>query len=285
MTTTILCADDFGLTDGVSWAISELAEAERISATSCMVTTDAWRTGVRSLPAMRKRIAVGLHLNLTLGRPLTPMPHLARGGRFPSLRKLTGAALTAGLDQREIELEISAQIKRFEDDTGTQPDSIDGHQHVHAMPRIRQALIATIAHHSWQSTPFVRSPADSPANILARGVSIPKSLAIAALSIGFRSAVQRAGLLTNDTFAGVSPFSRSTPYSQELAAALSRPGRTHLVMCHPGYVDDALRHLDPVVDRRLDEFEALMADQRVVEQICHPQRHRETDTIDWMAYT
>ena len=194
-------------------------------------------------------------------------------------------ALTASIDQRELEAEVTAQIKRFEDDTGSQPDLIDGHQHVHALPHVRRALIAAVERHAWQSAPLIRTPVDTVANIRARGVAVSKSMIIAGLAGGFRCRVLHARLPTNDTFAGVSLFSRSQPYGDELTAGLSRPGRVHLVMCHPGFADDALRHLDPIVERRVDEFEALTADQTIAEKICHPRRQSETGTINWMAST
>ena len=285
MTEIILCADDFGLTDGVSAAISDLAKLRRLSATSCMVTTDAWHGNAQRAAALREHISVGLHLDLTLGHPLTAMPNLARGNSFPSLRYVTMAALTGRLERNELESEITAQIKRFEDTTGTQPDMIDGHQHVHALPGIRHALVAAIEGHTWLSKPFVRTPADSVQNIRARGVAVTKSMVLAALVGGFRRLVQRSGLPTNDTFAGVSSFSRAQPYSAELSAAFAMPGPVHLVMCHPGFADDALRRLDPVVERRVDEFDALMADLTFAEKIHHPRRHPANGTIDWFAIT
>ena len=45
----ILCADDFGLTDGVSRAIIELCHARRLSATSALVTFDDWATQAQRL--------------------------------------------------------------------------------------------------------------------------------------------------------------------------------------------------------------------------------------------
>ena len=38
----ILCADDYALTEGVSRAIGELAAAQRLSATSVLVTSAHW---------------------------------------------------------------------------------------------------------------------------------------------------------------------------------------------------------------------------------------------------
>src|SRR5918998_361679 len=90
----VLCADDFGLTDGVSRGIVELAEAGRLSATGAMTNMPGWR---RSAPALRPftgRLGVGLHLNLTTGTPLGSMPHLAPDGAFPPLKGELARALS-----------------------------------------------------------------------------------------------------------------------------------------------------------------------------------------------
>src|SRR5688500_29751 len=73
----ILCADDYGLTEGVSRAIGELAAAKRLSATSVLVTSPHWPASAPRLCAHRGRLSVGLHLDLTLAGPLGPMPRLA----------------------------------------------------------------------------------------------------------------------------------------------------------------------------------------------------------------
>ena len=52
-------------------------------------------------------------------------------------------------------------------------------------------------------------------------------------------------------------FDVREPYASELARALTEPGPRHIVMCHPGHADGELG-LDPVVDRRRMEYDALM---------------------------
>jgi predicted glycoside hydrolase/deacetylase ChbG (UPF0249 family) len=69
----ILCADDYALTEGVSRAIGELAAARRLSATSAMVTTPHWPAMAPRLAVHRGHLAVGVHLNLTLGAPAGAM--------------------------------------------------------------------------------------------------------------------------------------------------------------------------------------------------------------------
>src|SRR6476659_7718062 len=69
----VLCADDFGLTEGVSRGILELAETARISATGAMTNMPARRRSAPGLQPLKGRIGIGLHLNLTTGAPIGPM--------------------------------------------------------------------------------------------------------------------------------------------------------------------------------------------------------------------
>ena len=81
----ILCADDYAMTEGVSRAIGELAAARRLSATSVHGRPRAhWPAMAPAAAACTAaHLAIGLHLNLTLGAPLGPMPRLAPGGELP----------------------------------------------------------------------------------------------------------------------------------------------------------------------------------------------------------
>lgn len=277
----LLCADDFGLTAGVSKAISVLASNRRLSATSALVTFDDWRSHAAELSSLRGDISVGVHLNLTLGRPLTTMAHTAPENELPSVGQLVMRALTGRIARDEITAEFVAQLDRFETAVGYPPDHIDGHQHVHALPTIRSALIAAIRAMGWRTRPLVRTPADRISNILGRKSSLTKALAISALATSFGKSLADASLPTNDTFAGFSAFDRNVDYRGELVDQLSHAGHCHLVMCHPGHVDDDLCRRDPVVERRADEFDALMTAPGLSPRIWHPDRAADDDPIDW----
>ena len=281
MNMIILCADDFGLTEGVSRGICELAAAGRLSATSALVTTRAWPSVAEDLGASAHQLATGLHLNLTLGSPLTRMQSLAPEGILPAVGTVARRALLRSLNHAELVSEINAQLDCFVGGVGRLPDHIDGHQHVHALPQVRVALIEVVGQRNWQPPPLIRVPADSLTRIAARGQEITKSTILCALASGSRQRFDIAGLPTNDTFSGVTSFSRRTPYEQELSSALRKPGRRHIIMCHPGRVDDELHQLDPVVERREDEFKALMADESLPSQIWHPVRQHSEQLIDW----
>ena len=236
----ILCADDFAMTDGVSRGIEELALARRLSATSAIVTLPGWERHAHRLAGLRPFLAIGLHINLTLGAPLAAMPTLAPDGELPDHPRLVRMALIGQAPAPEIAAEIGRQLARFEQGTGFAPDFIDGHQHVHTLPGIRSALLEVLARHRCEPKPLVRDPADGLSAILQRRTSAHKALAIALLSRGFGKRVRAAGFPTNHGFSGVSAFDMSSCFADELATFFAMPGPRHLVMCHPGYADAAL---------------------------------------------
>lgn len=72
-----------------------------------------------------------------------------------------------------------------------------------------------------------------------------------------------------------------SPYGGELETFFQRPGRRHLVMCHPGYADAVLAELDTVVARRHQELDALFAMPRLEEAIWHVRRRSDGPLVNW----
>jgi chitin disaccharide deacetylase len=256
----ILIADDYALTDGVSRAIIELLAQNRLSGTGAMTNQPAWPEAAKALLSYRGRADLGLHLTLTLGKPLGPMPGLAPQGYFPAFGGFLKKALLGGLSKPEIMAEIMRQIEEFEQKTGFLPDFIDGHQHVHVLPIVRSALFEAVdkLRPGWR--PWLRMPGDSFGAIMARGVSVGKALVIAGLAQGFASAARRRGFRLNDTFSGVSDFEPDADYSVKFRRYVLVSGKRHLVMCHPGHSDAALAALDPVTAARDREYDFLVSD-------------------------
>lgn len=238
----VLCADDYGLNDGVTSAILDLAARGRISATSCMTNAPGWPEAAARLKPFAGRIGIGLHLTLTWGAPLGPLPHLAPDGRLPSLGGLARRVFTGRLPGREVGQEvgeevgeeIGRQLDAFSAALGREPDFVDGHQHAHVLPVVRGALLAALGRRRLHGRPWIRDPADRPAAILARRLAAPKALVVALLARGFGEAVRRAGFGTNRGFSGFSPFDPTRPVGPDMARFLSRLGASPLVMCHPG---------------------------------------------------
>lgn len=260
-TQIILCADDFALTPAVSRGILRLVEAGRISAVGCMTNRPSWpRDAARLLP-YRDRVGIGLHLNLTLGAPLGPMPRIAPGGRQPPFGRVALKALLRRLSRAELAAEISRQVDAFIEATGTAPDFVDGHQHVHVLPRVRDALLDVLDLRGCRGRLWLRDPAEPVARIVARGVAVPKAMVISALAAGFGALARRRGYATNRGFSGVSPFDPDRDFGADMERFVDRPGPAHLVMCHPGELDEELRTLDPVVETRVGELNYLASDR------------------------
>ena len=52
-------------------------------------------------------------------------------------------------------------------------------------------------------------------------------------------------------------------------------------MCHPGHPDAELARLDPVVERRRMEYDALMRDVSLPSLIWRPSRKADGPTLAW----
>jgi chitin disaccharide deacetylase len=259
MPPAIICADDFGLTAGISQSILELAQAGAISATGAMTNRPHWETFGPQLRALDGRIDIGLHFNLTCAMPLTSMPDLVIDGQFPGLASVVRKALFSVAARQQIRAELDAQLDSFEAVIGRMPDFLDGHQHVHAMPGIRSIVLSVLQKRYGRSAarPYLRDSSDTVRAILARGVSPAKALVICALCFGFGARARALGFATNGSFAGVSPFDPRRDFMADLVAFHLSPASRHLVMVHPGYLDEELEQLDPVTQTRPQEHAAL----------------------------
>lgn len=277
----ILCADDYAMTPGISAGIEELAGLQRLSATSVLVTTRHWQGAGRRLLAYADRLVLGLHINLTLGAPLRPMPVLAPAGVLPSCGELLRRAALGAFDRQEVAEEVRAQVERFAAVAGRPPDMIDGHQHVHAFPGLGSAILEPLAECFPREKPLLRDPSDRLDRIVRRGAAAPKAAALSLLTRGFGRQARALGFPTNRGFSGVSTFSEATPYEAELRRAFSHPGPRHLVMCHPGYPDEELERVDPVVGRRRSELDAIKAMAELPATIWHPRRSLQTGRLEW----
>ncbi|GJD61768.1 ChbG/HpnK family deacetylase [Methylobacterium frigidaeris] len=243
----VLCADDYGLSPGVSRGILSLARRERISAAGSMTNIPAFRDAGPALAELRGTVGLGLHLTLTTGAPLGPLPRLAPIGRLPPLGRLLRLALSGGLKPADVRPEIERQLDAFAAATGRLPDFVDGHQHVHVLPGVRGALLAALAGRGWRG--WLRDPVDRLGAIRARPEA-GKAIVVAGLGLGFGPAARRAGFSINRGFSGFSDFADGEGFAEAFERSFRALGPAPVVMCHPGEIDDGLRSLDPVVASR-----------------------------------
>lgn len=259
----VLCADDFGLAPGVSDAIAELIAAGRLSATSCMSNCGDWQRGAAIL---RETVAshpadVGLHLTLTDHVPLSLARGLTHGGRLPALSRLLPRALARGLPAAAVRDELRAQLDAFEDLWSAPPDYIDGHQHVHLLPTVREAVVDELRRRYPGGRVWVRDCVEPAARCVQRGVSVPKALFISQLGRGLQRLGREAGLPMNEGFSGLHEFAAGRPFRERMQAFLSVLGTRPLVHVHPGRVDAALLACDSLTSPREAELTYLAGDE------------------------
>lgn len=256
----IVCADDYGLTPGISKAIRDLAGAGRISATSAMTVSPYWQAeGAALRTARTARIAVGLHFTLTDLGPLSNLRKLAPDGRFPGIRAVVQRATARALPADEIERELNAQLDRFEAVMGEPPAYIDGHHHVHNLPIVRDAVLAIARRRLGRERAYVRYCDEPLAAILKRRIAIPQAIVISLLGRGFARRGRTAGLAGNTSFRGVRTFAEADA-ARLFAAALRDPVRDMMIMCHPGTGEPVPDIADEINASRRQEFEFLKSD-------------------------
>jgi predicted glycoside hydrolase/deacetylase ChbG (UPF0249 family) len=256
-----LCADDFGLSPAVSAGIIEAVEAGRLTATSAMSNRPDWLTSARRLDRAGHRLEVGLHLNLTLGAPLSGSTDLAPAGQLPSLKTLIVQSGRKALPSASIRAEIALQLDAFAQALGRPPDYIDGHQHVQVLPGIRELLIEELLRRGLAGKLWLRDSSDHIARIIQRRSDVSKALIVAYFGKGFAKDARAGGFACNDGFAGFSDFDPRRDYQADFARYVAAPGPRHLVMCHPGRIDAELVACDPVTTTRAQELEFLLSDR------------------------
>ncbi|HXD45893.1 MAG TPA: ChbG/HpnK family deacetylase [Pseudolabrys sp.] len=249
-----LCADDYGMAPGINRGIRQLILAGRLNATSVMTAApwlgDGEAAELAAVNAEKPRAALGLHVTLTGPfRPLSAGFAPARNGAFPPQMEMMRLAMLRRVDIAPLTIEIATQLEAFIGIFGRPPDFLDGHQHVHLLPVVRDAFLKVAregAPNAW-----VRQ-CMRPAK--ARPLRDAKSLVLDLLSVRFRNRAARLGIATNPAFSGAYAFTPAADFAALFPRFLAGMPDGGLIMCHPGYVDPALKSLDSLTDLREREL-------------------------------
>lgn len=241
----ILCADDFGQDASISKAILTLAQKERLSAVSCMTTCPDWVHYGPLLDEFEGHLDVGLHFNLTHGHD----------SRFRLVSTWTRRSLSFSINKTAIRDCLHQQLDSFEKVLKREPDFIDGHQHVHVFPGIRDVLIEVVEERYPRKKPSVRSI--SP--LLSAPDSVFKSWILKGMSLGFSRALDQHKLRHNPLFAGVYSLTPEAPYRAFFKQWLACAQPYTLIMCHPGENTKFLLS-DPICAARTKEYAYLLSD-------------------------
>jgi predicted glycoside hydrolase/deacetylase ChbG (UPF0249 family) len=248
-----LCADDYGAGAAIDHGIRQLAALGRLSAVSCLVNTPGWALAAPQLQQLdmveRDRVRLGLHFNLTEGAALTPALRQV-WPQLPRLPELIARAHLRALPLALLRDELRAQLEAFVRHAGTTPAHIDGHQHIHHLPGLRELLLAELP--AWprlrvRNTAQVAGPGHGFKRWLIRhtgGQALGRALP--------------PGRQTNRLLLGVYDF-QQRPYRRLMQAWLQQlPERGGLVFCHPA--DGKPAADDPIAPARQREFDYFASD-------------------------
>lgn len=248
--TIILCADDFGLNTGVSQGIIKLVSFNRLSAVSCMVNMPDFMEQAQDLLDLKERVQIGLHFNLTEGHFISEPTKQCFGLKELLLRTHLG-----WISKSLIRREFYAQLDKFIQIMGFLPAFVDGHQHVHQFPVIRQIILEAYEHGLRQNQSYIRA--------IYPAISLPQyQLKTRLLAFTGGKALQgdlnRLEIPHNSYFSGIYDFEPNTDYRKLFKQWLAATQANTLLMCHPSY---SLFPDDEIAFARHKEFEYFISDE------------------------
>jgi predicted glycoside hydrolase/deacetylase ChbG (UPF0249 family) len=224
-----LCADDFGWAPQVDQAIDRLVWQGRLGAVSMLVNGRRWEQGAtlsRPWPATVQR---GLHFNLTQGVPVSRALR-RHWNELPRLPTLMALAHTNALPLAALGHELREQWQHFCHHTGTEPAFLDGHQHVHHLPGVREAVLAV-------ATPRAL-PVRNTGSVRGGAFKLKRQLIALTGGRALQKRLRELALPHNSMLLGVYDFRRPNYRSlmqRWLEEAAQAPeGSTPLLFCHPG---------------------------------------------------
>jgi len=241
----IVNADDFRLTAGVSLGILRAHRDGLVTSTTVLASLPP--QGELDRLAARSGLGLGLHFNLTWGRPVSPaetVPSLVDGeGQFGRDKGVLQERARPDEVGRECEAQIEAFTRRF----GRAPTHLDSHHHVHRLPGVMDAVVDVV--------------------LAAR-------LPLRSQDPGFRDGLRRHRIVTTDAFVG---DAQAEPYwtTERLLDHLATlPLGVTEFMCHPGVFDDALAYSRYGRQREVElaalcDAEARATVKRLDIQLCH----------------
>lgn len=241
----VVCADDFGMNAEIDAGILSLAALGRLSATSCMAGAPMFRSDASALLA--SGLQAGLHLNFTEA--------MGASGLFLPLSSLILRTYARRLNPDAVRGQILGQLDEFEDVMGRAPDFVDGHQHVHQLPQIRDILLEELARRYAGKLPWLRYTG------MRAQPGIPsrlrhKARVIEALGAKrFARLARGRGFVLNAGFLGVYDFQGGEPnYAALLQSWVSHAQTGDLLMCHPAI---RINEADGLGAQRVAEYRVL----------------------------
>lgn len=234
----IINVDDLGFSHAVNEAVVILAQKKRIQATSFMSLGEVDRAQIDELK--RCNIDIGLHFDLT---------GLAGIG---NLKQILFKAYLGKLSLTQIHYAVEKQLDLFEDKIDEIPHFIDGHQHVHQFPYIRQILLKILAERYSHRIPIRNTETFQP-ELKAKIIYMLGGSAL-------KKTLRQNDWAHNASFGGIYNFNTDLNALKNMWENwLAQVPDNSVIMCHPAKADT--HWTDDIYAARCIEYEWLLSDE------------------------
>jgi predicted glycoside hydrolase/deacetylase ChbG (UPF0249 family) len=158
----VVNADDLGLHPDINRGIERAHSEGMVGSTSISAVGEAFDDAVE-VCRRHPSLDVGVHLTLVEERPLSKPanlgPLVGSDGNFPGgYGDLVPRVLSGAVSVAAVRRELTAQVERVVQ-AGLRPSHIDGHQHVHILPRVWPVVLELAERFS---IPWIRIPRFEP---------------------------------------------------------------------------------------------------------------------------
>lgn len=249
MKNIVLCADDYGQAATINQGILLLLARKRLSAVSCLVTADNFAECATLLRPYAPAADIGLHFNLTQGKPLSSAYRKRYGSEFAGLKSLMLRSIFGQLDKQIILAELVAQLEQFQLTLGFLPNFIDGHQHIHQFPLIRASLVLLHQQLMLDKNFYIRWVRIKGLPWQKENLKAKIIQAMGTKAMGKLLCAQQ--ISHNQSFAGIYNFSKDISYAEIFPKFLQQIEDQGIILCHPAAGLDAD---DAISEQRVAEF-------------------------------
>jgi hypothetical protein len=136
---------------------------------------------------------------------------------------------------------------------GALPDFIDGHQHVHHLPQVRQALLQVYQDYYPNKTAWIRISAQP--HFLQNCRSMKQAIIAYSGAVALRKMLEHRGIPHNTSFAGIYDFAPHSDYAALLNRFIAESQEGGLIMCHPALTED--ESSDAIYQSRVQEYQVI----------------------------
>ncbi len=220
----IVNADDFGMNESICKGIENCHKSGIVTSTSVM-SNMPYLNLAAEIANKNSKLGVGLHINLTEGKYLTS------NKQFPKSNLIK--ALTGRIKKEAAQSEIEAQIQAALDH-GFKITHLDGHKHIHIMPKILDATIDAARNFNINK---IRLPLE------AQGTSYnfkqtPKKYLLKILSLNAVKKFKANRIKYPEHFYGISETGQLNEEKLKKIIKTLPEGVSEL-MCHPSYTNNS----------------------------------------------